>query len=258
MTAVPLICGVVVLALFTVRQLKLKEPMLDVRAFRYPVFSVGMLLIMITQMVNFAIMLILPMFMEGAMGLSALVAGVMMLPGGLINGIFSPISGVLYDKYGPRVLVVPGFILSLVVFFLFSQVLSTTTVIAVVILLHCLSLVAVGLLNTPLQTHSLNQLPPDLYPHGTAISNTLQQIGGAFGTSLMVAIMTAVQNNYICAAGNHSATTQALGLVSGVKTSMLVSAGILVVGVILAFFFKQGNAQKSVQSDSDKNEGPAA
>lgn len=258
LTAVPLICGVVVLALFTVRQLKLKEPMLDVRAFRYPVFSVGMLLIMITQMVNFAIMLILPMFMEGAMGLSALVAGVMMLPGGLINGIFSPISGVLYDKYGPRVLVVPGFILSLVVFFLFSQVLSTTTVIAVVILLHCLSLVAVGLLNTPLQTHSLNQLPPDLYPHGTAISNTLQQIGGAFGTSLMVAIMTAVQNNYICAAGNHSSTTQALGLVSGVKTSMLVSAGILVVGVILAFFFKQGNAQKSVQSDSDKNEGPAA
>lgn len=251
LTAIPLICGILGLVMFSILQLKLKEPMLDIRAFRYPVFAIGILLIIISQMVNFAIMMILPMFMEGAMGLSALTTGIIMLPGGLINGILSPISGILYDKYGPRVCVIPGFILSLIVFALFSQVLSPTTAIPLIILLHCLSLVAVGVINTPLQTHSLNQLPPELYPHGTAISNTLQQIGGALGTSLLVAVMSTVQNNYINAVGNHSAATQVLSLVSGVKTAMLVSVAILAVGVILSFFFKRGQAKRVIPNDLD-------
>ncbi|MBP2655532.1 MAG: transporter [Firmicutes bacterium] len=248
---IPLFCGIFGLIVFSVRQLKLKEPMLDVRAFRYPMFTIGILLIIITQMVYFSSMLILPLFMEVAMGLSAMTAGIIMLPGGLINGVISPVVGVLYDKYGPRVLIFPGFILSTVVFFIFSQALSATIAIPIVILLHCLGLVAAGLIGTPTQTHSFNQLPPELYPHGTAISNTLQQIGGAFGTALMIAVMSAAQAGYFSAAGNSNAATQALGLMVGVKTSMLVSVAILIGGVILSFFFKHNHVQKPAQNRAD-------
>ena len=68
---VPFVISVIALILFGFRQLNLKEPMLDIRAFKYPMFTIGTLLIIIMHMVNFSIMLLLPLFMEGAMGLSA-------------------------------------------------------------------------------------------------------------------------------------------------------------------------------------------
>lgn len=241
--AVPLLLGVISLILFAHRQTKLKEPMLDMKAFKYPMFTIGTLLIILMHMVNFAIMLMLPLFMEGAMGLSAFTAGLIMLPGGIINGIIAPIAGNIYDKRGPKVLIFPGFLISAVVFLILSQVMTVGVSIFVIIALHCLSLVAVGMINTPTQTNSLNQLTPELYPHGTAITNTLQQIGGAFGTSLFIAIMAAGQKNYLSGFSKITPAVQALGLAKGVRESLTVAVCILVVGVILAFFVKNKHSK---------------
>ena len=41
-----------------------------------------------------------------------------------------------------------------------------------------------------ISTNGLNQLPLHLYPHGTAMNNTLNQVAGAIGTALLVTIMT--------------------------------------------------------------------
>ncbi|MCI1959336.1 MAG: MFS transporter, partial [Clostridia bacterium] len=241
LVVVPLLAGVIALVMFGLRQASLKEPMLDLRTFMYPMFTLGTLLIIIMHMVNFAIMLLLPLFMEGAMGLSAFTAGLIMLPGGVINGIVAPIAGGIYDKYGPKVLIFPGFLLSAVAFFILSRTMTVSVAIPTIIILHCLSLIAVGMINTPTQTNSLNQLTPELYPHGTAITNTLQQIGGAFGTSLFVAIMTAGQKNYVNSMGNSGAEIQAQGLAVGVQQSLTVAFIILIVGVIIAFFVKRNS-----------------
>lgn len=254
---VPLLISVISLILFSLRQVNLKEPMLDIRAFKYPMFTIGTLLIIVMHMVNFAIMLLLPLFMEGAMGLSAFTAGLIMLPGGIINGIVAPISGSIYDKYGPKVLIFPGFLISAIVFFILSHAMTVSISISVIIALHCLSLIAVGMINTPTQTNSLNQLPPELYPHGTAITNTLQQIGGAFGTSLFVAIMTATQKNYLSKIGKNDAVSQALGLAVGVRQSLTVAFFILIVGLILAFFVKR-NSNKEIENDLDEEDISAA
>lgn len=239
MMMIPLMIGCAALAVFVVRQMKLKEPMLDMRAFRYPMFSICMILIVIMHMVNFAIMLMLPIFMEGSMGLSAFTAGLIMLPGGIINSIVAPLAGILYDKHGPKILIFPGFLISTIVFLIFSRVVAVTVSIQIIIVLHCFSLIAVGMINTPTQTNSLNQLTPELYPHGSAISNTLQQIGGAFGTSLFVSIMSAVQKNYLNHIGSYSAASQAVALAEGVKQSLTVAVIILFCGVVLSFFVKR-------------------
>ncbi len=254
---VPLLVSVIALILFSLRQMNLKEPMLDIRAFQYPMFTIGTLLIIIMHMVNFAIMLLLPLFMEEAMGLSAFTAGLIMLPGGIINGIVAPISGSIYDKYGPKVLIFPGFLISAIVFFILSHAMTVSISIPVIIVLHCLSLIAVGMINTPTQTNSLNQLPPELYPHGTAITNTLQQIGGAFGTSLFIAIMTAAQKNYLSGIGKNDIVSQRLGMAAGVRQSLTVAFFILIVGLILAFFVKR-NSDKKIENDLDEDDVSAA
>jgi MFS transporter, DHA2 family, lincomycin resistance protein len=247
MMLAPLLVGCMALVLFILRQFSLKEPMLDMHAFKYPMFSIGTGLIILMHMVNFAIMLMLPIFMEGAMGLSAFTAGLILLPGGVINGVVAPFAGILYDKYGPKVLILPGFVLSTVVFFILSRVVSVGVAIPVIIGLHCCSLLAVGMINTPTQTHSLNQLTPELYPHGTAITNTLQQIGGAFGTSLFIAIMSAGQKNYLQGLGRHDASSEALSLAVGVRQSLTVAVFVLVVAVILSYFMKRNPNKKDVQ-----------
>ncbi len=236
----PAVIGIISLFIFAMLQIKLKEPMLDLRPFCYPMFTIGVLLIFLMHMVNFAIMLMIPIYLEGVLGISAFTAGLIMLPGGLINGITSPFAGYLYDKFGPRVIIFPGFILSTVIFFLFSRVLGVTISIPLLILLHCLSLFAVGLINTPSQTHSLNQLPANLYPHGTAISNTIQQLGGAFGTSLFIAIMSLHENSLL-----QHGKEATFALASGVRFAIGIGTLVFIVATIFSFFMKK-NTQKEI------------
>lgn len=240
--ALPIIVGCIALFTFTLRQIHMKDPMLDMHPFKYPMFTIGTILIIIMHMVNFSTMLILPMFLEGALGLTAFVAGLIMLPGGFINGIVSPISGHLYDKFGAKVLILPGFIISAIVFCAFSFTISLKITIPLIIALHCLSLFAVGIINTPTQTNSLNQLSLESAPHGTAIMNTLQQIAGAFGTSLFVAIMSSNQKSYLMSVANpNDSQSQALSLVFGVHNVFIIEVFILLVAVILSLFLKRNN-----------------
>lgn len=240
--ALPIIVGCIALFTFTLRQIHMKDPMLDMHPFKYPMFTIGTILIIIMHMVNFATMLILPMFLEGALGLTAFVAGLIMLPGGFINGIVSPISGHLYDKFGAKVLILPGFIISAIVFCAFSFTISLKITIPLIIALHCLSLFAVGIINTPTQTNSLNQLSLESAPHGTAIMNTLQQIAGAFGTSLFVAIMSSNQKSYLMSVANpNDSQSQALSLVFGVHNVFIIQVFILLVAVVLSLFLKRNN-----------------
>jgi DHA2 family lincomycin resistance protein-like MFS transporter len=239
-----IIVGCIALFAFVLRQLHMKNPMLDMHPFKYPMFTIGTTLIIIMHMVNFATMLILPMFLEGALGLTAFAAGLIMLPGGLINGIVSPISGHLYDRFGAKVLILPGFIISTVVFCIFSFTISLQITIQLIIALHCLSLLAVGMINTPTQTNSLNQLSLEYAPHGTAIMNTLQQIAGALGTSLFVAIMSSNQKKYLMSINNPTdSKSQALSLVFGVHNAFVIQVFILILAVILSLFLKRNNFQ---------------
>ena len=123
------------------------------------------------------------------------------------------------------------------------------------VLKHWLSLLAVGLINTPVQTNTLNQLSPKYYPHGTAIMNTLQQIAGAFGTSLFVAIMTSYQKKYLFAVSNPTATKyQSLSLVFGVHHVFIIETCILVFTLILSLFIaNKNNNKKTVINMNLKN-----
>ncbi len=230
----PFVVALVSLVAFAQLQFRLKEPMLDLKPFTYPIFTLGVILIFMMHMVNFSIMLMLPILMQGAMGIAAFTAGLIMLPGGVINGICSPLAGIIYDKHGPNMLILPGFILSTIVFLILSRVVSETLAIPVLIALHCLSLVAVAIINTPCQTHCLNQLPADLYPHGNAISNTIQQVGGAFGTAFFIALMSVGQGRFLAQATAQTAQTEGLALAAGVRFSLGIAVIVLVVAVILS------------------------
>lgn len=231
--------GGISLLLFLWRQLKVKEPLLDVRAFKYPMFSLATIQLMIMMMTLFSTLIILPMYLQGAAALSAFITGLILLPGGILNGFISPVVGRLFDKFGPRVLVIPGTIIVMVVMWFIAGISPSTSVLSV-ILLHSVLMVGIAMVIMPVQTNGLNQLPRRYYPHGTAILNTLQQVAGAIGIALFISIMSAGQSKYMESVSDPTAPMrQAEALTAGVQDAFSVGLIFAVIGFVLALFIKR-------------------
>ncbi|MFC5700777.1 DHA2 family efflux MFS transporter permease subunit [Cohnella faecalis] len=237
-----LIAGGVGLLLFILRQLVVKQPMLDLRAFKYPMFSLVTVLMLVLMMSLFSTMILLPLFLQNALLMTALAAGLTLMPGGVVNGIMAPISGKLFDKFGPRVLVIPGLALVCAATWLFTQISASTTS-GYIIFVHIVLLIGISLVMMPAQTTGLNQLPRHLYPHGTAIMNTLQQVAGALGTALFVSIMSSGSKSYLKTSENPTAPAELVnGLVAGMKDAFYIGLWISLIALVIGLFIKRAKA----------------
>ncbi|WP_416385017.1 MDR family MFS transporter [Tersicoccus mangrovi] len=234
--AIAVIVGaVVVLAVFVARQLQLQRrdrPFLDLRTFRFPMFSISVAIMCIAMAVLLGSAIILPIYLQTVLGLPAIVTGLVVLPGGLLMGVMGPIVGRLFDRLGPQPLTVTGSALLVVVLWLFSRMDTTTPVWAVVVLYLVLTL-GLALLFTPCFTGGLNPLPPHLYSHGSAILSTLQQVAGAAGTAVLVSIMSAAAVTTTTAAGTR------VDLVPGMHVAFFVAAIGALGAVVLSLFTRR-------------------
>ncbi|MBP2655954.1 MAG: drug resistance transporter, EmrB/QacA family [Firmicutes bacterium] len=236
----PLIIGFIGTGLFVQRQLTLKEPMLDLSPFKYPMFTAGIILIIVSMMTVFSTMLLLPIFLQSVLALSAFASGLIMLPGGALTGIMSPVIGRLFDKLGPRVLVAPALIIMAVMVWFMAHISASTTIVTI-IFLHCCILVGVSMVMTSAQTNGLNQLPPRYYPHGSAIMNTIQQLAGAMGTSLFIGIMSATEHSYLKNSVIVDSAQQVTAIISGVNNAFSIGVLIIGIGLIVSLFLKRSS-----------------
>jgi DHA2 family lincomycin resistance protein-like MFS transporter len=236
---VSLIVGAVALLFFVLRQLRMEQPMLNMRVFTYPMFVVGLLLVLASFMVILSTMIMLPLYLQTSLALTTFAAGLILLPGGLVNGLLSPVMGRLFDKYGPRWLVIPGLVIALVTLILFTN-LNTQTPAWLIIALHIALMVGISMIMMPAQTNGLNQLPRELYPDGTAIMNTLTQVAGAVGTAVAVSIMAAGQASFLAQSSNPEDPVQLqLAFTAGVQNAFFFGTAAAVVGLIISFFLKR-------------------
>lgn len=189
---IPLTAGAAAMAGFIARQLVLQRTdraLMDLRTFASKPFVVAIVLVLVSMMALFGCLIVLPLYLQTVLGLTTLNTGLLLLPGGAVMAILSPIVGGLFDKFGPRPLVIPGAVV------LSGALWGMTTLdqnspVAVVILLHCLLNTGLGFIFTPLFTSALGSLQKSLYSHGSAIINTLQQLAGAAGTAVFITLMT--------------------------------------------------------------------
>ncbi|WP_211749300.1 DHA2 family efflux MFS transporter permease subunit [Paenibacillus sp. Marseille-Q4541] len=237
---IPLLLGIIGLTLFTIRQLRMEQPMLNLRVFKFRMFTFGVLIVFICMMLILSASILLPLYLKGGLMLAAFSAGLMLLPGGIINGLMSPITGRLFDKFGPRGLVMPGFIITTVFTYLFSNVTTETTTIAVIVMHTCL-FIGVAMIMMPAQTNGLNQLPKEHYPDGAAVMNTLQQIAGAIGTAIAISIMSAGQTKYMTS--NAGEMTDPIfmskALAAGVQNAFMFAFIASMIGLIISLFVRR-------------------
>ncbi|WP_195908968.1 MDR family MFS transporter [Microlunatus sp. Gsoil 973] len=188
-----LLIGIVFLAIFSTRQLRLQRagnPLLDLRVFSFTAFRQSLVITLLAMVSLFGMILVLPLYLQQVRGLDTLTTGLVLLPGGVVMAILSPITGRLYDRYGPRGLMLSGTGLLAV---MLSTMIFTTTHSPVWLLAAQYAVMigaGMGLLMTPAMTNGLNPLPPHLYSHGSATLMTLQQVAGAAGTALLIALLS--------------------------------------------------------------------
>lgn len=240
-----LFVGVAALALFVVRQVRLQrsdQALLDLRPFGVPVFRVSVTIVAIAMAVMLGTVMVLPIHLQNGLGIATMVVGLMMLPGGLLQGLLAPVIGRLYDAVGPRPLVIPGAIL-LAGGQWWLSTLTATTPIATVIAMHVIFCLGMALLMTPLMTASLGALPPHQYGHGSAIMNTIQQLAGAAGIAVMIAAMT-------IGASGPAASSQSMvaAQVSGTTAAFVVGGVLALVAVVCAPFV--GSSRAAEQSEA--------
>jgi MFS transporter, DHA2 family, lincomycin resistance protein len=233
---VPLFLGIIALILFGVRQMKMAQPMINLRVFKFPMFTLGTLTMFLGILIILSSGILMPMYLKGALLFSAAVAGLILLPGNAVNFIMSPIVGALFDKVGARRFGIIGFIFVVIGNLTFVMTLSSQTpgwqvVVAFMILFFGLTMVMM-----PAQTNAMNQLPRELYSDGSAAMNTLNQVAGAAGTAVAITLFTSGQNSY---AMEFPDATQHEILAAGIKYAFYFTTGISVVGLIGSFFVKK-------------------
>lgn len=243
---VAIVVGVIGILVFSLRQLNMKEPMLNLSPFKYPMFVIGLLLILVCMMVMLSAMMILPLYLQTSLALSTFTAGLMLLPGGIINGLLSPIMGGLFDKFGPKWLVIPGLVIVAATMFGFTN-LSMNTSIGYIVTLHITLMVGIAMIMMPAQTNGLNQLPPELYPHGTAIMNTLQQVSGAIGTAVGISILSSGTRSFMQnVADPANPVNRLLAFTNGVQHAFIFAVIMTVIGLVIAFFIKRVKVEQQV------------
>ncbi|MGO4888187.1 MDR family MFS transporter [Anaerobacillus sp. MEB173] len=219
--------GLVSLVWFITRQLKLEQPILEFRVFKNPVFTLTTVIGMVVFASLIGAATLLPIYTQMMHDFTAFESGLMLLPGAMIMGLMSPVTGKIFDKVGARWLSIIGLSIITVSTFLFTD-LTASTSFTFLTVVYALRMLGVAMVMMPVTTAGLNVLPRQLIAHGTAMNNTMRQIAGAIGTALLVTIMTATATG---------PTTQ--GMIDGVNHAFIVATILSGIGVFLSFFIKK-------------------
>nr|WP_055178165.1 MDR family MFS transporter [Corynebacterium lowii] len=239
--------GLAALVAFVLRQRSLipsGRALLDLRVFVLRDFTIPVVVILMVFGALLGAVTVLPIYLQTSLGFSEKTTGLILLPGGLLNGLLAPFVGRIFDRVGPRPLLLPGVVL-LVGTLAWMTTLSEHTSLGTVVTMHVLFSMSLGLVLTPLMTTALGALPAHLYGHGSASLNTLQQLAGAMGTALLIMVLSRTSQSALESGKAVEAATA-----QGTHNAFLLATVFAVVALVLAFFVRRVGAEQGTAPGS--------
>lgn len=193
-TILPFVIGAICILTFVIRQLKIPEPLLKIKILKDKRLALATSLTMVTYIVMMSGTMMVPIYIQSVMGLSASISGAILLPGATIIAFLSPVTGFLFDKYGFKIICFLGMSLTAIGNGAFSFF-NVDTSIALITFMYAVRMTGISFLMTPLQAYGMSKLENTDLSHATAIINSFRQISGALGSTILVAIMSAASAN---------------------------------------------------------------
>ena len=229
--ALLIVGGLVAITVFVLRQFQLMRtgsPLLDLRVLTHRTYRLSLILMSVAFLSMLGAMILLPLYLQEVRGLSPLETGLLVMPGGLAMGLLGPRVGAAFDRFGGRPLVIPGSVVMVASLAALTQI-STTTSYWLILGIHVMLMVSLAALFTPVFTLGLGDVPMHLYSHGSSTLGTIQQVAGAFGTALVITVMTTRAEDRVLAGVDPLTAT-----VDGMQTAFVVTALLSLVVVALA------------------------
>ena len=235
-SAITAVLGILCLILFLRRQNRIEHPLIDLRPLSIRPFAVGVIINMLSLIVIFAMNIVMPIYLQSALGVPAIFASLTLFPAILLSCIISVVAGRVYDKHGPGVLLPLGFA-CIAVFTAALAGLITTGSLLLFAVLYIPVICGSALIIGPVQSFALSRLSYEMNPHGVIVMSTGFQIAGCIGSSLFAGVYT-------------------IGAVSAAETGFsaaaLLAALLAVVGFCCALYIRR------VSRQAQQEEKPAA
>lgn len=250
----PIVIGALIISviiyLFIRRQFNITNALLNLRVFKNRTFALCTISSMIIMMSMVGPALLIPLYVQNSLSLSALLSGLVIMPGAIINGIMSVFTGKFYDKYGPRPLIYTGFTI-LTITTIMLCFLHTDTSYTYLIVVYAIRMFSVSLLMMPINTTGINSLRNEEISHGTAIMNFGRVMAGSLGTALMVTLMSFGAKIFLSTSPSHLTATEIKqqSIAIGVDISFAFVAVLVMAAYVIALFIRE---PKEIESNRRK------
>lgn len=228
-----MVCGAAIIVLFVWRQVRIPAPLLDLKPFKYQVFSLGETLIMIAYLGSLFVSLVVPLYLEGVQGETPFIAGCLLAIPICAYATLCIVSGRLLGKRGIWPMIPFAFGVAVLGFILVYGGVSLGNMVLVLVF-TALAYGGIGLAYPSIKSVDFESVPQALSSHASSIHSTLVQIAGSIGTALFVGIMSG-QMEHLTALG----VSRSAAYASGFEITLGIIIGIEVVGLALSFWYSR-------------------
>jgi DHA2 family multidrug resistance protein len=181
--------ALIALAVFITAELVAEDPIIDLRLMGNHNFGLSLLILIFFSIGMFGSTFLFPVYLQNSMGYTALEAGSVFIPVGIIQGIMAPISGRISDRINPKIPIIIGIVLMAFSFWLNSKLSYLSEMKSIMVSLYIRGL-GMGLTFTALNTVSLLEIPREKMAQASGISNSIRQLGGSLGVALLATMLT--------------------------------------------------------------------
>lgn len=164
------------------------EPLLDLRFYKNPTFSMANLIGYVSVVALFGAEFLMPVYLQALRGYSAYNSGLTLLPLAIASGFMTPLAGRFFDKIGPRILIVSGFAILLINTWQLSQI-EATTPISTIMWLLALRGVALGLTVQTTFATALSSAPQNKISRASSLVNGTRFVVQSIGVAILATVL---------------------------------------------------------------------
>lgn len=239
-----IVAGIIIIAIFVVRQNRIETPVLKMEVFKHRRFTVGLAIIMIIMFAANGPAIVVPLLVQEGLGQSATVTGLMSIPTAIVGAIAALAAGRLFDRFGGRPLAITGSLIMALSFVAAAFMMEPYGVVWIVV---CNMFWNLGMMSTctPLNTWALGFLPDELIPHGNAMSTTLRQVSMSISIALFATLLA------VASSGDASVSAQQ-AMVFGSRITFFLEAALCVIALILILVFVKPGQEAEFDSATEK------
>ncbi len=235
--------GTVLLVAFVLHALRVEHPLMEMRIFTEPVFSLTMAVIWCITIAQFARLVFIPLELETLRGLSALRVGLVLTPSALGIATTMAVGGRLADRIGARLPCTIGMVILAVSFWPLGH-LGVDTSLWVIAAWLFVGGVGAGLSMMPNTVAGMNSVASRFVAQASAIRSLNRQLAGAFGTAILASFLASRIGPIGSHAGHPTAHT-----IAGYNDLFILGMWLLVAAFALALFLPGKRQMLAMQED---------